>query len=163
MTNEAGGLQNVKLYSLALSNECNEEDFRQDELTSATGSLSIDDKPWIEQYLKGKSKKIKVETRTLDQMVGEDKIPALIKIDVEGFELEVLEGGLQTIKVSKPLMIIESFPPKQERVVKTLVKIGYRIYDADRLSYIQNKTYNLFAWHPDGPIDPSKIENILCL
>ena len=56
MTHEAGGLQNVKLYSFALSNECNEKDFRQDELTSATGSLSIDDKPWIEQYLKGNPK-----------------------------------------------------------------------------------------------------------
>ena len=56
-------------------------------------------------------------------MAGEDKIPALIKIDVEGLELEVLEGGLQTIKVSKPIMIIESFPPKQERVVKALGKI----------------------------------------
>ena len=76
---------------------------------------------------------------------------------------EVLEGGLQTIKVSKPIMIIESFPPKQERVVKALGKIGYRIYDADRLSSIQNKTSNLFAWHPEGPIDPSTIEKLCCL
>ena len=141
----------------------NKKDFRQDDLTSATGSLSIDDEPWIEQYLKGTSKKIKVETITLDQIVGKDKMPALIKIDVEGHESEVLEGGQQTIKVSKPIMIIESFPPKQERVVKTLDKIGYKIYDADRLSLLENKTCNLFAWHPDGPIRPSKIENLLSM
>ena len=163
MTHEASGSKNIELYSFALSDQSIEKDFRQDELTSATGSLSINDKPWIEQYLKGTSKNIKVQTRTLDQMLEEGKIPALVKIDVEGHENEVLEGGLQTIKISKPIIIIESFPPKQERVVKTLDDIGYQIYDADRLSSIQNGTCNLFAWHPHGPIKPSKIEKFLCL
>ena len=59
MTHEASGSQNVELYSFALSNECKEKDFRQDDLTSATGSLSIDDKPWIEQYLKATSRKLR--------------------------------------------------------------------------------------------------------
>ena len=59
MTHEAGGLQNVKLYSFALSNESNEKDFRTpDELTSATGSF-FDDETLDQTIPQGKSKKIK--------------------------------------------------------------------------------------------------------
>ena len=43
-------------------------------LTSATGSLSIDDKPWTENISKLHPEKIKVETRTLDQILEKDKI-----------------------------------------------------------------------------------------
>ena len=158
MTHVANASKNVELYPFALSKNFGESDFFQDNLTSATGCLADNNKPWVEQYLNGSSKKISVCTHTLDQMTVKDTMPALIKIDVEGHENEVLEGGMQTIEISKPVLIIESFPPKQRRVVKTLGKIGYQFYDADRLSPLQDKTSNLIAWHNEGPIEQSKLK-----
>ena len=161
ITNGLSGSDRVKLCSFALSNKCQETDFEQDYLTSATGSIATDNKSWIEAYLNGTPNKIKIQTRTLDQIVEKEKYPTLIKIDVEGHENEVLEGGIQTIRESKPLLIIESFPPKQAKIIITLKEIGYKIKDADKMSAVQDNTVNLFAWHPQGPIEKPAIQNIL--
>ena len=161
MTNEASGLKHVELCPIALSNQSEKRVFNQDNLTSATGSLCQDHKPWIEQYLNGTSNKISVQTKTMDDLLGKNKIPSLVKIDVEGHENEVLEGGLVSIKKHKPLLIIESFPPKQSKVVESLKNLGYKVWDADRLSTIQENTNNLFAWHPDGLLMKESLKNII--
>ena len=96
----------------------------------------------------------------MDQIVEEDKNPILIKIDVEGHENEVLEGGIRTIREFKPLLIIESFPPKQANIIMTLKEIGYKVIDADMMSVVQDNTANLFAWHPQGPIEECAMQNI---
>ena len=68
---------------------------------------------------------------------------------------------MRTIRESKPLLIIESFPPKQAKIIITLKEIGYKIKDADKMSAVQDNTVNLFAWHPQGPIEKPVIQNIL--
>lgn len=52
---------------------------------------------------------ITVQTATLDQVLADEKLQniSLIKIDVEGAELEVLEGAIETINRDKPLVIFE--------------------------------------------------------
>ncbi len=161
MTCERNNLQNIKIYPFALSNRSAHTGFFQDHLTSATGSISQKTSPWIEQYLNGKSKKITVETKKMDEIVGNDNHPGLVKIDVEGHEYEVIQGGLKTIKKYKPLMIIESFPPKQENITKILSEIGYKLLDADRHTSIDSQTTNLFAWHPKGSIEEASIEKLI--
>lgn len=48
-----------------------------------------------------------VEIRRLDDSRDSTIHPKIIKIDVEGFELEVLKGAEETIKKFKPILIIE--------------------------------------------------------
>jgi len=49
-----------------------------------------------------------VEIMTLDQFVAEQKLtPKAIKIDIEGFELYALHGGLETLKNSRPYLCID--------------------------------------------------------
>ena len=56
----------------------------------------------------GTSKKIKVQMETLDRyFMNKSKSIDLIKIDVEGSEMNVLHGGTQLIKRDKPTVIIE--------------------------------------------------------
>ena len=55
---------------------------------------------------RGDPEYITVEVSTLDQQLG-DMRPALIKIDVEGAELDVLEGGRSLLASVKPLLIFE--------------------------------------------------------
>jgi len=72
-----------------------------------------------------------------------------------------LEGAVNTLTKRKPLFIIESFPPKQEKVISILKEYGYELRDADRYGLIHSKTNNLFAWHPQGPLKESIIQKIL--
>jgi FkbM family methyltransferase len=161
MTRKEAEIQNLELCPDALSNQTDEVSFSQDPLTSATGCIRGDEKPWIEQYLNGSTNQITINTRTMDSAVDDNKIPSLIKIDVEGHEVEVLEGAVRTLSNTKPLLIIESFPPKQVKVISLLQTYGYNLEDADRISPVNSKTNNLFAWHPQGPLEESIIQKVL--
>ena len=145
----------------ALSNQLTEISFFQDTLTSATGCVAGKDKPWIEQYLNSSANEIRVKTETLDSVVIQDRTPSLIKIDVEGHEIEVLQGGKNTLSKAKPLLIIESFPPKQSTVLSLLNELGYHSIDADRHVSMNPKTTNLFAWHPQGPLNEATIQKLI--
>ena len=56
------------------------------------------------------------------------QLPSLIKIDVEGFELEVLKGGTQIISKAKPVIFIESHPHQYPDIKKFFEDIGYKLY-----------------------------------
>ena len=79
-----------------------------------------------------------VQTYTGDSLIESKKYdpPQLIKIDVEGFELEVLKGLKNTLLQFHPTIIFEhSLYRFKERnqskdsVVKFLESLGYKIYD----------------------------------
>jgi FkbM family methyltransferase len=59
------------------------------------------------------SVEIKVPLKTLDSLVDENGVD-LIKIDVEGAELGVLRGGERLIGRSRPVVMFESGPPKDD-------------------------------------------------
>jgi len=65
-----------------------------------------------------------VELRTLDSYKL-DKV-AFMKIDVEGFEYELLEGAKQTIARDHPILSIEIWGKNQPRVLPLLDSYGYR-------------------------------------
>ena len=94
-------------------------------------------------------------------MVLDGNNPSLIKIDVEGHEVEVLEGGQNTLTKIKPLLIIESFHPKQQTVLSILQEIGYKSIDADHYASIKPNTTNLFAWHPCSILQEASIYKLI--
>ena len=55
---------------------------------------------------RGDPQRLQVEVSTLDAQL-EGLTPALVKIDVEGAELEVLEGGRGVLGAIKPLLVVE--------------------------------------------------------
>ena len=68
---------------------------------------------------------LEVETRTLDSYEF-DQID-FMKIDVEWFELRVLQGAENTIRKHKPIMYIEVCDPEAYKFIENL-DIGYRIF-----------------------------------
>ena len=63
--------------------------------------------------------------------------PDLIKIDVEGFELKVIEGSTETLRKSNPLLWIETFPDKFDQTFSILKTMGYDlIEDLGEFNYI---------------------------
>jgi FkbM family methyltransferase len=67
------------------------------------------------------------KTITIDDFVKEKDIrPDFIKIDVEGFEYEVLQGMIETLKKFKPKIIMETHSSELRRKChKFLTDIGY--------------------------------------
>ena len=100
---------------------------------------------------------IKVAITTLDRFVKENYITKidLIKIDVEGYEFNVLNGAKETLKKYKPILFIEVddellqrqniFPNK---LIEFISSFGYSIVKADTYEEI-TKDYNFKNVHFD--------------
>jgi FkbM family methyltransferase len=70
---------------------------------------------------------VKVRIRPLDSL----ELPAcgLIKIDVEGFEPQVLRGARETIARCRPLLYVENDrEAQQQEVISLIAEMGYRLY-----------------------------------
>lgn len=73
------------------------------------------------------SQGIKVRIRPLDAL----ELPAcgLIKIDVEGFEPQVLRGARQTVARCRPVLYVENDrAAQQQEVISLVAEMGYRLY-----------------------------------
>ena len=84
--------------------------------------------------LRKTTKYIEVEAQTLDDLVINDGLkPRLIKIDVEGAEMNVLAGAKKTIASFKPVIIFEYSGQYTETIfsLKTLIDLGYNLYLID--------------------------------
>ena len=82
----------------------------------------------------GDFKQVKVDVITLDEYFFNKNIfPSLIKIDVEGHEKAVLEGGIKLLKKCKPKIVMECENRHLNDgdvfdIFKILINIGYKGY-----------------------------------
>jgi FkbM family methyltransferase len=67
-------------------------------------------------------KKVVCKVRCLDEL---QLNPYFIKIDVQGFELNVLQGGVETLKKARPIILIESIG---QDIMDFLQPMGYQFY-----------------------------------
>jgi FkbM family methyltransferase len=85
------------------------------------------------------AKEVKVKTTTLDIELNNLSRVDLVKIDVEGYEMDVLRGAEQIIKKFKPAIILEFSPVFYKRlqpqdsmdILQFLFDHGYKITDID--------------------------------
>lgn len=68
-----------------------------------------------------------VPAMPLDEAVGERDEVAVVKVDVEGGALGVVESGMRTLARHRPLLVIEVLADdEQERLERLLAPLGYR-------------------------------------
>jgi FkbM family methyltransferase len=111
----------------------------------------------------------RVQVTTLDRFVNANRISRLdaMKIDVEGAELAVIRGGLETLRRFKPVICIEFNPGTLLRadeqpamLLATLTDLGYSLHRIGRRGATTPVTANLVM------ADPALVggyTNLLCL
>ncbi len=92
---------------------------------------------------------LREETCTVERIDDLDLKPALIKIDVQGLELEVLRGAERTLRKCEPILLVESGGGP---VTDYLLPIGYRpfVWSGNRFSKPIGPTVNTFFMTPRG-------------
>ncbi len=127
-------IKNINLYNLALSDKSGETELklpvRSDSIFKDNieelyqlGAASIHPENEFENF-----EKVHVKVDKLDNILI--KNIGFIKIDVEGHELEVIEGARETIVKDKPILLIEIEKRHSKRPVEeTIIKVNKLKYD----------------------------------
>ncbi len=126
--------KNVEIYNLALGNQDGEVSFNENDYSYSSSILELSDIHVNEFKYTSKSTFTNVPIKKLDCVINADKMlkPLLIKIDVQGFEKEVLLGGTEILKYADYLIIEVSFcelyigQPLFEEINSLLSDLGFR-------------------------------------
>ncbi len=153
MTIAAGKLKTVSLEKAALSDREGTLEFLLDGASGKTGQVATlydADPNRTVGGSYGLSRRVQVQATTLDALrVKHGKGPDLLKIDVEGAEALVLEGGSKVLGEDKPNIVIEAFPGSD--ALRILREAGYKLFDLDGGN-------NFAAVHSSNALVVSKLE-----
>lgn len=116
----ANGYKSIKLFQIALFNK--------------NGEMKLFNAEKSGHYSLVRSKglgSINVPTKKLDDIITEHKIRKvdLIKIDVEGAEIQVLEGSFKLLAQQNPKLIIDIHIIDRKKLFRMLEKFGFKIFD----------------------------------
>ena len=156
-------IKNIKLYNFGLSNkdektilripirnklakEENYEEFYE------MGRATIHNKNEFNEF-----RTFEVNVKKLDNLQFENPI-SFIKIDVEGHEIEVIEGAIKTINKNKPILLVEIEKRHSKKKVSDSIKfindLGYKSYYFNEKELINTTTltnfdtYNNYIFKP---------------
>lgn len=139
-----------KVFNLALSNNSG---FVEMKIPIQSGLL-IDTRGSLEQlHYDGELLAETIETITLDNFVEKHGLSQLdlIKIDVEGHELKVLQGGARTFKRLNPIVIVEidifHYKNGTSEIFTYIKDIGYSVF------YLDNADFQIKPLPPESNIE----------
>jgi len=100
-------------------------------VNSSFGSLELkkrDNTEFIGQTIDYAKNTVVVPKLTIDAM----NLPRVdfIKIDIEGMEIEAIEGASRTIAASRPIMLIEKIKTDATQLGSLLQTLGYEVIEA---------------------------------
>ncbi len=123
----------AQVHPVALGPSEGSVSFYVDELRPGYSSLSSD--------RGATTTEIVVPMRTLDDLLRSSESVSCIKIDVEGHELGVLEGGRETLAKHRPAILFESGPRREEEehvigdLFDLLAGLGYELFVPNRVAH----------------------------
>ena len=106
---------------------------------------------FAEQHSGSYFREWKVDAMTIDLFTERNNIePDFLKIDVEQHELEVVKGGIKTLRKCQPVIICEVFtsgnmPSELFRARNPI------IYELEQI--LKSLNYRFFAWNENGLIE----------
>jgi hypothetical protein len=135
---------------LAVDEKSGEATFFLDDLTGASGTL-VPENHFISEQYGHLPLQANVKTTTLDDELHRNPRPDIIKIDVEGADLAVLQGGRNMLQTSLPIVLYEATQRNFPQTKDLLHEIGYKVFNAATLKAIRagDAAYNVIALHRD--------------
>jgi len=146
-------LDNVKIHPLAIGN------MKGDAALHVDGGFKFSNLPCVRVINKecDDISDLKIKMTTIDLLVGEQNITniKLIKCDVEGAEMLLLEGAINVLKKETPIIICEiiaehldKYGYKPEDIFVLLAKMGYSsyVYRSDRLVPVNELIYDEYNY-----------------
>lgn len=123
------------------------------QINSRSPVLSTFSPEWQTGRFKGEvwDQKIDVQITTLDNLVREYGVPRYVKIDVEGFEYEVISGLTQRVGVIS-FEFTDEFIGNAERLLRYLENLGYTRFN---FSLGERDDFALAAWVPLAQLLPT--------
>lgn len=125
-------LSNTSVFRKAVSNAPGILHFYEfPNLQSEYNSLDVTQFEQEEWFKKTPPVKVDIPATTIDEITGgNDFNPLIIKIDVEGAEHSVIQGGLQFINKQTPFVVLEYLEPKRhneghKQALQLLAENGY--------------------------------------
>ncbi len=82
----------------------------------------------------GTRERLPVPTLTLDWLLQRRTAPDVVKIDVEGAEVEVLSGASELLRSARPVLLCEVGERKAGPIGELLASADYRLFDWERRS-----------------------------
>lgn len=129
---------NIKSFNLAVADEVSKLTFYEfPNLYSEYNTLDVNQfrsANWFSQY---KPREVTIQTIVLDQFLSEHQAyPKMIKIDVEGAELKVINGLSNYLSEHSPLLVMEYLSQERgneqhQEAVHLLNALGYLSYTID--------------------------------
>ena len=112
---------NIKTYNIALGREQSIGYLKIPKSASNLGSFSFRDFNNTKEELFIEE----VEIKSLDSY---ELKPNLIKIDAQGFEIQILQGAMETILKYSPVILIEMVGYNSEKITKLLTQCSYTLH-----------------------------------
>lgn len=119
----------VGVRSLHLAKRSNSANFLEGYGTTQTG---------------GTREVVRVHTVTLDWIAQKFPLPDVLKIDVEGAEVEVFEG-CSFLSTKRPIILCEVSSENSPRITEILHRYGYQLFDGDLDEPISQAAWNTVA------------------
>lgn len=88
-----------------------------------------------------------IMTITLDWLSRRFALPDVLKIDVEGAELEVLQGASEIFKKKRPVVLCEVFEEHSEEVTRFFKERDYKLYNADEYFIKEKREVQEAKWN----------------
>lgn len=117
----------VEVLPVAVAHECDLRTFNLSSRSRATNALS----GYGATDAGGVKETQTVPVVSLDWCAKRRPLPDVIKIDVEGAELEVLTGARDLLQIRRPVLLCEVSRRNSPEVTALLKDLGYRLYNAD--------------------------------
>lgn len=141
-------LSNVQMLNRGISNAPGTIDLLYDPLMPGAGSGDLAIKDQIGGSVKS-AQRISIPVSTIDNEIAQNSLPTpdLVKIDIEGMELQALQGMKSLLAERHPALYIEMHGATTEdkienaqAVTSYLENFGYKMYDVENADYITRAT-----------------------
>lgn len=131
--------KNTKIFNIAIGEKKSKASLVVPTYSSR-GSVSLK----VQESFKEPCDSFEVEVESIDNLLKTKliSVPDFVKIDVEGFEQEVLTGMAETISKHKPLLFVEIHGKIKKEILDLFFKNRYSIYHIESNLNINSLNYS---------------------